>query len=380
MIIQGSNNPIVLKLDKLIDTVSITYAVGQLSQLETHKVWELSDIEFKVVDGVTAVVFPMTQSDSLKFKEKLTLPTMEFKWKIGEHVYFTNQISIAVNERKNKTILGEDFSSDIETEAIPAQVITESVVVEKDIPLKNFDALLLGDSQVAQTGSVGWRTYFSAITGCNIYSAALPGATLMDKEGTVLDGNPMESVETSNTISNQVEKVLRNPEDYGDPKLIIISAMVNDVFKGLDLQMDDGLMRAQYFTLQTETEPRRMVALEDLTRQNIPSAMRWATEKLRAKYPRAVIFWCAPNYTALPYTDPYVPKTLRTYIKTVSDYQSTLFIDTILCGLMFDEPTSGGQHFYDGIHTNEKGAKILGAYIADEVLKHSNLIRIKSNY
>ena len=223
--------------------------------------------------------------------------------------------------------------------------------------------ITLGDSITALgTGERGWVGYFIEKTGCElIANVAVSGAWLMDKAGTVYDGNPVfdgADNNVNNVLGNQVQKIIDN--NYDAPDIILIAIGTNG---GITITKDQ--MRSVYYDSGNATIP-----LENVDRTTSAGAYRYALEKLHNLYPNAQIFWCTPIHGYHTIRHPSDIVNYAESLRIATEYTGQVMIDTIRCGINGVNEVSGanGQYLIDGLHPNVNGAKKIGYYNASRVL------------
>jgi len=245
---------------------------------------------------------------------------------------------------------------------------------------KGKKILYMGDS-ITQLGrgTRGWPGMFhTMVSGDNYVNTAVIGARWCDYDDTVLDGNPVfggEDDNHNNTISNQVEQIVRGKDEsdpnyskvdeYEDFDAIIIAAGTNDV------NTDDGL-DTQFVVGGVP------VALDDLDRMTWGGAMRYAYERLRNLYPDAAFFYCSPIQGA-EMTRPYsVITEKRERMRDICDRISDVtFVDTFNCGVcgVYELANTEGRDLIDGLHPLATGAMKIAKYNANAFINFYNFDR-----
>ena len=98
MIIQGSNNPIILEFDSPMEGITDFSAVLSYKG-QSIKQWRLSDVQIEDV----SIIMPLTQEETLAFpSDRLCL---EIKWLNNDNICFAERIAISVEKRFDKTEL-----------------------------------------------------------------------------------------------------------------------------------------------------------------------------------------------------------------------------------------------------------------------------------
>ena len=198
----------------------------------------------------------------------------------------------------------------------------------------------------------------------------------MDKSETVLNGNPSTYESVNNTISNQVEKIVRGKdsthsnyvhvEDYDEFDIIIIACGTNDSTDGFTTATDDERYNSCYNKFGVRLD------VDSLNRKIIDGATMYAYEKLHALYPNAVFFYCTPIQCYPSKKTRYENENKGNILKDIGRKLSITVIDSILCGINgnHEQYNSEGTDLADGLHPNARGAKKLGLYNAREVVKY----------
>lgn len=287
----------------------------------------------------------------------------------GEGVSFNN-VRITVPDGADEIRVNGKLSV-MSADVMAYRTVTDFEECLSKAKVGEHSILYMGDS-ITQLGkgTRGWPGMFHDMVGGNNYvNTAVIGARWCDYEDTVLDGNPVTTNDSGNTISNQVEKISRgkdpsNPNysrvpEYDNFDTIIIAAGTNDVntTEGFDTQFFvDGVA----------------VQTENLDRMTWCGAMRYAYDKLHGMYPDADIFICTPiqGFESTRAYDTINAK--RDRIKRVCDRISdVVLVDTFNCGIcgVYENQNSQGRDLIDGLHPKESGARKIARYNAREYLK-----------
>lgn len=235
-------------------------------------------------------------------------------------------------------------------------------------PLSSYKYIAFGDS-ITEISS-RWRDEFKRITGAKeIKCYAVSGAHLCDYADTVLDGNPTGSVTSSNTVCNQVKKMLLNPPTE-IPDFIMISAMTNDFLEKSVL--DSRALPNFQNNVGEYRSGKPFIPIDSVNRTQVDGAMRWIAEKIWSVYPNTKIIFVAPIQSADSNTRPtwsiLAKGELMKYVA------SNLGCKTIMagaeCGIYANREVNGanGKYLEDGLHPNIEGGKVLGAYNARQVI------------
>lgn len=222
--------------------------------------------------------------------------------------------------------------------------------------------LVLGDS-ITQLGTTprGWVGYFLEQTKCElIANTAVIGATLMDKAGTVYDGNPVyngEDGNVNNVLGNQVQKIIN--QGYESPDLIMIAIGTNG---GISITAEQ--MKAAYFFSDGS-----LIPLEQVDRTTAAGAYRYCLDTLHELYHDAVICWCTPIHAHQQFRNAASVTAWAESLRIATEFTGQILIDTIRCGINGINENNGaaGEYLQDGLHPNINGAKKIGYYNASKV-------------
>jgi lysophospholipase L1-like esterase len=278
-----------------------------------------------------------------------------------------NAVYFRINGYTNGDYLKyKDLTMVVEGSALPsfyieyAKVLNGGIKTLQDQSFKGKRILFMGDSITVPTDEGGWVNWFNKrVIPSSFVDVAVAGAWWENYSDTVLDGNPQSSVSSSNTIPNQVQKVLNNAYPAFD--VIIISAGTNNVTSGLtDIVENSFTSNGTYIDISTL----------DLTKT--ASAIRWCIEKLQTAYPNAQIFLCTPiqSFEALrSFTN---IKAKGDKIKEIASRLAIPYFDNLNCGIYgkYENNGTGGKYLRDGLHPNNAGAKLLGEYVARQFIKY----------
>lgn len=232
---------------------------------------------------------------------------------------------------------------------------------EKPKPTKN--AIILGDSITALgTTDRGWLRYFNNVQPINIIAnTAVNGAVIRDNDNTVLDGNPRQDNQDSNTLANQVQKILNN--NYQTPDFIVIAIGVNG-----GIYASEGQVKNAWFD-----NTGNLIPLDKVDRKSYAGAYRYALQTLQNKYPNVPIFCCSPTQTRFSLRKPDEIALWNTNLHYICNYNSCTVVDTNLCGICGTFETNGvGRNLIDGLHPTANGAKLIGEYNANIIKQYLN--------
>ena len=260
--------------------------------------------------------------------------------------------------------INEDFTDFTKYLKDVIDILNESKTKE------TLTALVLGDSITALTGNRSWLTYFNEIQPIQvIQNVAVSGAWLMDKEGTIYDGNPVfngPDNNVNNVLGNQVQKIINN--SYEEPDIIMIAIGTN---AGINCTLDD--IYNSYYDSQGN-----LIPLEDVDRKTSAGAFRYCNETLRNLYPNSTVFWCSPIQTYYGSKKPNTVINWGTNLKNLCEFSSVQFIDTQDCGITAytELPGANGLYLIDGLHPNANGAKYMGYYNATKVKEYCEAAKL----
>ena len=264
--------------------------------------------------------------------------------------FFSTDKAISYDERVTNT-----YGSN----ATIASIKSEVDVLKTKLKLTGKKAMFLGDSITALNNERSWVNKFCTLTGATkLVNVAVAGAWLMDKEGTVLDGNPVfngEDANVNNVLANQVQKIIN--KQYEAPDLIVIAIGTNG-----GIELDDTRLENAFY--KTVNGTRVSTPLEELDRTHSEGAFRWCNETLHRLYPNAVICWCNPIQGAEKF--PKIVNTWASRLRTLTSWGGVVNIETNRCGIMMANEilNANGEDLKDGLHPNENGAEKMARYNA----------------
>ena len=244
---------------------------------------------------------------------------------------------------------------------------SDAVTVKKGIengefipkPLYGYKYIAFGDSITATANR--WRGQFIRDTGAEeIACYAVGGATLVDWEETILDGNISDGAQ--NTVCNQVAQfLLEPPEDV--PDFVIISAGTNDSWSSAELSATSNT--------QFVDNNHNWIALDNVDRKLPDGAMRWQAEKIWSVYPNTTIIFGAPIQCA---------ESIHAYdLQLAKNNRMKLAAQQLSCNIILGALESGiygryetanvnGKYLADGLHPNSSGGILLGHLYAKKVI------------
>ena len=228
--------------------------------------------------------------------------------------------------------------------------------IHGDKKLSGKKLILFGDSITANQDR--YVNVMLNLTGLNlINNFAVSGARWRNYSDTVLDGNPINGTH-SNTMCNQVQKLINNKENYEVPDIIIMSAGTNDDY------YDTTVIESQF----TNNKEYIDVSQCDLT--TFAGAMRWCCEKIYSLFPNVKIF-IATQIQGAEKTRVFAWQ--QTKVKIVKEVANRLavpiidaFTESKIYG-RYEIDGANGKYLIDGLHPNLEGGKVLGEYYTNEL-------------
>lgn len=222
-------------------------------------------------------------------------------------------------------------------------------------PYEGKTVFFLGDSITQNPES--WTKYFVQVFRPAVHiNFAVSGAKWVTEATTVLDGTT--ATPANNVIANQVYQVLNNQP--ATPDVIIIAAGTNDST-----------------TTEEDIEPQFVVSgsypsVNVINTRTWSGSIRWAVEKLLTKFPNAQIFISTP-LQAVEAERPYAStKAKGDKIKEIGRRLAIPVVDTgsecVIYGGFEKNDKTNGKYLFDGLHLNIGGAKLVGKYIAKQVI------------
>lgn len=230
--------------------------------------------------------------------------------------------------------------------------------------------VFLGDSlfDYLKVDSVTIPGVVKRMTGAECYNVSIGGtlASAVDPYGFARVANSLAMKGAVDLESRSRNEALRFSEDYkdGDSLVFVVLYGLNDYMSGVPITEDDIVIR------ESEAEDETMTVYTE--ESTFKYSYEYGLESLSLAYPDAeilVILPYAPDGTnggKEKYSDAGRP--LNDYLKAVKDICN---IKGIACyDLLHDGPfdkENRSEYLADGVHTNEKGAFLLGELIANEI-------------
>ena len=284
---------------------------------------------------------------------------------------------------EHKWVMNVDFIvSFTSIESMRLNQMEEDIDSLKDIAglydaIKRANIVLLGDSitwlggdtcdgQAGHDGQ-GWSQYFKNILNpLSIRSYARSGASWSHTANTVYDiTENTGNMSDDNVIYNQINRLIAavNGGTQAIPDIIIIAAGTNDAWYS-SLRPDAVSVSAATEFANTDSYITSQ-AVGTLT--SIAAAMRYDIEMLKTNYPNAQIIVTTP----LQATKFTLAKCFEvgTIIRECAEYLSVECIDQgKKAGIYRAQEKTAFLFTYDGAHTSELGAKMVGQFLSRMVL------------
>lgn len=232
------------------------------------------------------------------------------------------------------------------------------------------------------------------ISPSKYYNLAVSGAHWADYVNTIYDGNPVFGGDNvNNTLGNQVQKIINNPDVYNTaPDVIIIAAGTNDTTP-ITADKTDYEMRVEIDSHFNENSTTPIQVTEPTFdesdtykehRRTIAGAMRYCILKLQSLYPNAKIYILTPIQGSYNPNKDYLTQIeiKQRYITEVAKHLSVPVIHVgEECGINRDFEYGGtyweeewdtnnnktGRDLVDGLHPNTNGSWKMAKYIYNKL-------------
>lgn len=282
-----------------------------------------------------------------------------------------------------------DYITPVNKETIKP-IVNEIINEYPDI--HNCVFMSLGDSITTEGYYIGKLRQL--ISPSKYYNLAVIGAHWADYVNTIYDGNPVFGGDNiNNTLGNQVQKIINNPDIYNTaPDVIIIAAGTNDTTPitadkteyEMKVEIDSHFNENSTTPIQV-TEP---TFDESDTykehRRTIAGAMRYCILKLQSLYPNAKIYILTPIQGSYNPNKDYLTQLeiKQRYIAEVAKHLSIPVIHVgEECGINRDFEYGGtywkeewdpnnnktGRDLVDGLHPNTNGSWKMAKYIYNKL-------------
>lgn len=250
-------------------------------------------------------------------------------------------------------------------------VCDKLVVTSELYDFSNLNIVLLGDSETSIGGDLcdkprGWNKWFAeALKPASCRSYARSGATWTNTTNTKKNCEEETGIlGDDNVIYNQVER-LKAAVEAGKqvaPQLIIIAAGTNDAWFQKRRSGIFEINEAQAFSKQDAFITDRKVN----TITSLAESIRYNCELLMEAFPDAQIILITPMQAVAIETEEVMR--VADVIETCGKWLNVGVVRMDAGGSLY-RPREKMKHkfTYDGTHTNEKGARRNGRYIARQV-------------
>lgn len=232
------------------------------------------------------------------------------------------------------------------------------------------------------------------ISPSKYYNLAVIGAHWADYVNTIYDGNPVFGGDNiNNTLGNQVQKIINNPDIYNTaPDVIIIAAGTNDTIP-ITADKTDYEMRVEIDSHFNENSTTPIQVTEPTFdesdtykehRRTIAGAMRYCILKLQSLYPNAKIYILTPIHGSYNPNKDYLTH-LEIKQRYITEVAKNLSVPVIHvgeeCGINRDfeyggtywkeewDPSNNktGRDLVDGLHPNTNGSWKMAKYIYNKL-------------
>lgn len=214
MIIQGSNNPIILEYDSPVDKITdISVVLTQKGSLQCNgsgyaKQWRMADVQ---KSGKT-ILLPLTQYETLSFMPGKY--DLEVKWIENDSIIFARVVTIYVEPRSDRTQFMNVKPGSKRDELVQIKMTTAVI--------KN------GHSPYINEETLTWMVYDDALekyidTGVN---ASPPASIIVDDKLSLESVNPVQNKVITEKLSNTVDS---------DDLVEITASQIDDIWESIDI-------------------------------------------------------------------------------------------------------------------------------------------------
>lgn len=214
MIIQGSNNPIILEYDSPVDKITdISVVLTQRGSLQCNgsgyaKQWRMADVQ---KSGKT-ILLPLTQYETLSFMPGKY--DLEVKWIENDSIIFARVVTIYVEPRSDRTPFMNVKPGSKRDELVQIKMTTAVI--------KN------GHSPYINEETLTWMVYDDALekyidTGVN---ASPTASIIVDDKLSLESVNPVQNKVITEKLSNTVDS---------DDLVEITASQIDDIWKSIDI-------------------------------------------------------------------------------------------------------------------------------------------------
>lgn len=234
---------------------------------------------------------------------------------------------------------------------------------------KDKKIALFGDSITHQAiggnPERGWAKYFNEILNFGeLVNYARSGATWSNTENTIYNiTENTGSLSNDNVIYNQFNRLLNDISNGAKaPDYIIIAAGTNDAW--YPQHRPNALIKTAKEVFEDEsTKYLESVNINQCT--SIAQSFRYVAEMIIANLPTTKVVICTPLQSTAFTAERN--KDVTDVISSCANYMGwNIIVQSKECGVSRLQEKRGYQNTYDGTHTSEAGAKMIGEYIANK--------------
>ena len=255
---------------------------------------------------------------------------------------------------------------------IGANVVAQNAL----FPFINKRIAILGDSLTwlslikagdnTPNANMGWVTHFSKVMKfAELRNYARSGATWSHTASTQYDiTEDTTSISNDNVIYNQLNRLINDVENNGvtAPDFIFILAGTNDAW--YPSSRPDAVADTPTSVMSDESVWLNVKSIGSLT--SIPKAMRYVAEMIWNNFPDCQVVVTTPLQSTAFTTDRR--EAIAESIKGSAEYLSWSVIEQDkVCDISRIREHQGYYMTYDGTHTSEAGAKMVGEILASQL-------------
>ena len=212
----------------------------------------------------------------------------------------------------------------------------------------------------------GWVTHFRELLKfAELRNYARSGATWSHTASTQYDiTEDTQSISNDNVIYNQLNRLINDVDNNGvtAPDFIFILAGTNDAW--YPAQRPDAVADTPASVMSDESVWLNVKSIGSLT--SIPKAMRYVAEMIWDKFPDCQVVVTTPLQSTAFTTDRR--EAIAESIKGSAEYLSWAVIEQDkVCDISRIRESQGYYMTYDGTHTSEAGAKMVGEILASQL-------------
>lgn len=272
----------------------------------------------------------------------------------------------AVEYIEKETLSKKIYELDKEIENINEEIDSKTILSFEDKKICIF-----GDSitwlSISGNPNRGWVTHFlNLLKFKKSVNYARSGATWSNTVNT--EYNITEntgSVSDNNVIYNQFNRLLNDISNGSEvPDYIIIAAGTNDAW--YPSSRPDALSKTAKEVFEDEsTDYLESVNINQCT--SIAQAFRYVAEMIIKNLPNAKVVVCTPLQSTAFTADRN--KSITEVIASCANYMSwNVIVQSEECGVSRLQEKRGYKNTYDGTHTSEEGAILIGSYLANKFM------------